>query len=108
MASLIHERCFNHARREAVARCPECGRFFCRECVTEHEGRVVCAACLGAQLHPAPIRSSLFGRLLLGFQVVVGLSGLWLIFYFLGEVLLTLPSSFHEGTVWRDTFEEKP
>ena len=46
MQNLAHQRCFNHAVREAVARCPECGQCFCRECITEHDDRVVCAACL--------------------------------------------------------------
>ena len=32
--------------REAVARCPECTQFFCRECITEHDDRVLCSACL--------------------------------------------------------------
>ena len=36
MSNLIHQRCSNHPGREAAVRCPECGRFFCRECVTEH------------------------------------------------------------------------
>ena len=46
MQNSFHQRCFNHAGREAVARCPECGQFFCRECITEHEDRVLCSACL--------------------------------------------------------------
>ena len=40
------QRCRNHAEREAVARCPGCGHHFCRECVTEHDDRILCAACL--------------------------------------------------------------
>ena len=43
---LAHQRCFNHATREAVARCPECHHFFCRECITEHDDRVLCTGCL--------------------------------------------------------------
>src|SRR5882724_11906637 len=47
MAGLkIHQSCWNHEAREAVCRCPECGRSFCRECVTEHAARLLCAACL--------------------------------------------------------------
>src|SRR5438132_254763 len=46
MEILARQRCLNHLNREAVARCPECKRFFCRECVTEHEDRLICAACL--------------------------------------------------------------
>ena len=29
-----------------VARCPSCGNFFCRECITEHDELILCAACL--------------------------------------------------------------
>lgn len=29
-----------------MARCPECRRFFCRECVTEHDDQLLCASCL--------------------------------------------------------------
>ena len=32
MNDLLYQRCFNHVLREAVARCPECLRYFCREC----------------------------------------------------------------------------
>ena len=46
MRSLSLQRCFNHAHREAAARCPECTHFYCRECITEHDDRVICAACL--------------------------------------------------------------
>ncbi|MCI0613826.1 rhomboid family protein, partial [bacterium] len=37
------QRCFFHSQREAVVRCPECGRYYCRECVTEHLDRLLCA-----------------------------------------------------------------
>lgn len=43
---LAHQRCFSHPAREAVCRCPECARFFCRECVTDFEGRLLCAFCI--------------------------------------------------------------
>lgn len=42
---IVQQRCFNHGSREAAARCPECRRHFCRECVTEHEDRLLCASC---------------------------------------------------------------
>ena len=45
-SALTHQRCFHHSHREAVARCPECRQFYCRECVTEHDYRVICATCL--------------------------------------------------------------
>jgi uncharacterized paraquat-inducible protein A len=100
-SSLAHQRCFNHAQREAVARCPECGRFFCRECVTEHEDRVVCASCLTKLAVGAGNDRK---RLVVVFRVLecgASLALLWLMFYLLGQGLLALPSSFHEGTLWQ-------
>jgi len=35
-------------------------------------------------------------------QTVFGLLGLWFTAYFLGKILLELPSNFHEGTVWQN------
>lgn len=101
MSDLAHQRCFHHPRREAVARCPECGRFYCRECVTEHEGRVLCAACLavGAEAHGAVGKSWLAAPA--GFLVcLVGGLLLWGFFYGLGRVVLSIPAPFHQGTFW--------
>ena len=100
MQDLAHQRCLNHASREAVARCPECGHYFCRECITEHEDRVVCASCLRKL-----VESSAGGghrvRLVLGAaQCFLGVLTAWLFFYLVGRVLVLIPTSFHEGTVW--------
>ena len=40
------------------------------------------------------------GQFLFGFMV------LWLFFYYVGQALLSLPSSFHEGTVWQSSWWE--
>lgn len=101
MSNLSLQRCFNHARREAAARCPECVRHYCRECITEHDERVICAACL-AKL--TPVSSIRRGRLVPLFrfvQLLGGLFVLWLFFYGLGQILLTVPGSFHDGTIWK-------
>jgi len=97
MAALSEQRCFQHPSREAAARCPSCRRFFCRECVTEHEGRLICRACMAAQTAapPRPGRGladagvaagSLFGFLLA-----------WILFYYLGLMLTRIPAEFHTG-----------
>lgn len=104
--SLSHERCFNHFAREAVARCPECGRFFCRECVTEHDDRVVCAACLKKlALGPSAGRARWLGTARAA-ALVGGLFIAWVFFYWVGQTLLRLPSSFHDGTVWKGNWLE--
>ncbi len=105
MASLVHQRCFHHARREAVARCPECHRFFCRECITEHEARVICASCLTKRVTRAASGRGRWGELLSVAGCGLAVFVLWIFFYQWGQMLLSLPSSFHEGTVWREAVE---
>jgi len=98
---LAHQRCFNHADREAVARCPECRRYFCRECVTEHEDRVVCATCLAHLAGLDGQRARRLGALGRAARFAAALLLVWLVFYGLGQGLLALPNSFHEGTLWQ-------
>ena len=45
-AGLAQQLCWNHPGRGAVCRCPACQRSFCRECVSEHDARLLCAACI--------------------------------------------------------------
>lgn len=98
---LATQRCFNHASREAVARCPECGRFFCRECVTEHDDRAICAACL-KKLAGLPLLQRRGVVHLVHFaQGAVSVLLAWFCFYMVGEGLLLLPDSFHEQTLWQ-------
>ncbi len=99
-STLAHQRCFNHATREAVARCPECRRFFCRECIAEHDDRVVCAACLDKLAHSRLGKRRGYARLLRVVQSVFGILLAWFFFFVIGESLLRLPTSFHEGTFW--------
>ena len=107
MAELTHKRCWNHPEREAAARCPQCGQYFCRECVTEHDERVVCAVCLRQLNGPAePRRSGLTalrgaGLCLGGFFIA------WIFFHGLGQALLLIPTSFHEGTLWSEIWPEE-
>jgi len=93
--NIARERCINHASREAVARCPECERYFCRECISEHNGRVLCAFCL-KRLSTKPGRRYRLAGLMRLAQVLIGLLLLWSSFYLLGKALLTIPSSFHD------------
>lgn len=56
MTPAIRHHCWNHDAREAVCRCPDCSRSFCRECVTEHASRLLCASCLRKALDEAASR----------------------------------------------------
>lgn len=106
MSTLVLQRCLHHPDREAVARCPECERFFCRECIAEHDDRIICASCLQLLAHPAekPRGRSLWGLVAFPlFRAGVGLFVAWFCFYLLGHYLLTFPSDFHAG-LWKDIF----
>jgi hypothetical protein len=101
MRDLAYQRCLNHAEREAVARCPGCGNCFCRECITEHEDRVLCAACLRRAGRAPLLRRRGFAGVTRLAQCLLGLLVAWFFFYLIGESLLALPTSFHEGTLWQ-------
>ena len=99
---MIVEHCFHHEFREAASRCPICLRYFCRECVTEHDDRVLCVECLKKLITSETVRTSAFRRLLSGLLPVAGLLMAWLFFYALGRTLLMIPSAVHDGTIWRE------
>jgi hypothetical protein len=102
MNHISQQRCLNHSVREAAARCPECGRYFCRECITEHEDRVLCAQCLRKTLPTAKRKFFLLSRPVKILQFICGSVLLWIFFYYLGLLLLELPSAFHDGTLWKN------
>jgi len=104
--NLTHQRCFNHAGREAAARCPECGLFFCRECITEHDDRVICAACVKKLAGVPFTQRGGFVGVVRVVQLVVSLVIVWACFLLLGRSLLAIPSSFHDGTVWKPSWAE--
>ena len=95
------QRCFHHPGRAAVARCLGCLRTYCRECVTEHEDRVLCAACLGAKATAARATSPRASALLRVLSAAFGLASAWVFFYVVGRLLLLVPTAFHKGTLWR-------
>jgi hypothetical protein len=102
MQELAFQRCTLHWQREAVARCPECTRFYCRECITEHEGRVVCAGCLKKLIRPVEAkRRHPFRFFMNTVKFISGIIILWLFFYYIGRILMAIPASFHDGTFWK-------
>lgn len=101
MNALALQKCLNHPAREAVARCPSCTQPYCRECVVDHDGRALCAACVRKLVAEAAPRPRWGRRALAGFQVFIGILFLWLLFFGVGRVLLAIPASFHEGDLWK-------
>jgi hypothetical protein len=97
---LAQQRCLNHLDREAVARCPECAQFYCRECIVEHDDRVLCAACLRRLTGPVRRSGPRLADLGQFFCPLFGIVIAWIFYYLFGQVLLTIPTSFHEGVQW--------
>ena len=82
-------------------RCPGCRRYFCRECATEHDERLLCADCL-KRLAAKRVRKS--GRLAWVKGALAGALGLllaWLLFYGIGQILVQIPAAEDEGTAWQ-------
>ncbi len=103
MQTLTKQRCYNHARREAAVRCPGCHKYFCRECVSEHEEQLLCILCLQKQrTSPATLKERLRPLRLL-FRTALTFVLLWLAFYSLGKGLLLLPHAFHEPVSYEST-----
>ena len=108
MEDLTQQRCLNHPLREAVARCPECRLFFCRECVTEHDDRSICAGCLRKLAKGGSAQTRRFASALRLGALAVGVLTALLCFYALGRELTALPSEFHDGSVWKVNAWEDP
>jgi hypothetical protein len=105
----VRQTCYHHHLREAVARCPECGEYFCRECVTEHYGRMLCSRCLSALMHaPRTGVRHWWRRLAVASQGAAGFLIIWYAFYLMGKMLLAIPHDFHEGTIWQGTWWNSP
>jgi len=94
--------CAIHPDRHATARCPSCRQFFCGECITEHEGRLTCAACLSRQHEPEPDagRRRVNVPVAAFLQLVIAAAVCWLIFHFIAGTLADLPDAFHDGAIW--------
>ncbi|MGC4067474.1 MAG: hypothetical protein QM784_23065 [Polyangiaceae bacterium] len=101
MGSLTQLRCHNHAEREAAALCSKCRKPHCRECVTEHDGRVLCTGCLAQSAQTSKRRFRFAPILASTLAFSVSLIALGAIFGLLGKTLLNFPSVLHEGTIWQ-------
>lgn len=104
MIDISRQRCLNHAHREAVARCPVCLRYFCRECITEHDQRVLCAACLHKESRSSDAHGGLVSKALRSMPFAAGFGLIWLFLYWIGRLLLATPTAFHEGTLWQQVW----
>jgi len=109
MSPLSFQKCYHHSNREAVVRCPVCLKDYCRECVTEHDDRMLCTGCLKQYMKVVPGKSRRWIFSVVVFiQCSMGFFILWYGFFLLGKMLLATPSSFHEGTLWQSNWWFKP
>jgi len=90
MIAALEQRCWNHEGREAVCRCPECGRSFCRECVSEHQARLLCASCLARVAQGAVRKRNPLRRLAAPAMLLAGLLLAWMVLFGTGESMLLL------------------
>jgi hypothetical protein len=97
--STLQQHCWNHETREAVCRCPACGRSFCRECVTEHESRLLCARCLEGEAQAQGARRHGSRKTIL-WMAVAGLLLAWIFFYGTGQALILITGRM-EQTSWQ-------
>jgi hypothetical protein len=98
--SLRQQRCVNHPQREASARCPECSRFYCRECITEHDDRVLCASCLEKIARREKPKGSRWTPLMRAGLVALSFAVIFIVLLMLGDFLLSIPSQFHSTGGW--------
>lgn len=101
MPSLSQQHCLNHPAREAAARCPQCRHYFCRECVTEHDDRLLCAVCLRKASQKTGARRHPFRALARAVFALGGLLTATLFFYFVAQALLLIPAAWHDGALWK-------
>jgi hypothetical protein len=93
--NLVLQRCSIHQDREAVVRCPGCSGYFCRECVTEHEGKFLCSSCLERKRGVGRSGSRTGGRIAGGIGVIAGITMAWFLFYLAGRLLILIPPNLH-------------
>ncbi len=110
MSALSTTSCCLHELRPAAARCPGCRRFFCAECITEHDGRLRCAQCLTAERQADESASSNRDERTVParrwwatlFQAALAVSLCWVLYYSVARLLMAIPADFHDGTLWEE------
>jgi len=85
--TLARARCTNHELRQASGVCPSCQRPFCKECLTEHDGRLTCASCLRRAAPAARVRGAWKKRLAAPAMLAAALLASWFFFYAAGSSL---------------------
>jgi hypothetical protein len=85
--SLSRARCANHTDRLASGICPSCSRPYCRECLTEHDGRLTCAACLKRGTLSVRAGGAWKAKVAAPAMLIASLLASWFFFYAVGSTL---------------------
>jgi hypothetical protein len=99
---LVALKCEVHAMREAAARCTVCSHHYCRECIQEHEGRMVCGNCLSLKSSLEPKHFAGFKEMLV--RLVMALASaalLWGAFWCIFTIGSLLPAEVYKSPVER-------
>lgn len=99
MATLVNQRCFFHAQREAALKCPGCGRFYCRECASEHDGRWLCSSCLGKPQETPTEKRTPGAAIFNVVALAISLAFLWMAFMGMGSMLHSVPTPTHDSMI---------
>jgi len=92
-------RCANHKRREAAVKCLTCNKYFCRECITEYQKKMLCTDCLEKLSQKRKKRNlnihfasglTLFMFFMVSFFIA------WLFFFWSGQILASIPQKYHD------------
>ena len=86
--NIAQQHCWNHSSRGAVCRCPLCHRPFCRECVSEHDSRLLCAGCIRTSVSTSAQGRRHTGPLFLAAMALASTLVAWAIFFSLGQIIM--------------------
>jgi hypothetical protein len=100
MSDLARQQCFHHPGREAIARCPGCHRDYCRECVTEHDDRYLCSACLRRAASSQDRAARRFRFPAAACLAFTGLLSAWIVFYASAQYLALRNEADHSYRIW--------
>lgn len=95
--TLRKRKCANHESREAVARCPECRKDFCRECITEHKNKMLCTNCLREITQKKDARKRKMEIVFAMFLFFIGMLISYYFFFGLASIFSEIPDQFHNG-----------
>lgn len=104
MTQFGQQRCFVHPSREAVSLCLDCHHAYCRECVVDHDGRLICAACLARLRAPLARGNRTLRKIVSAMSTALAILLCWILFYMFGRLLMMAEPARHS---FDDTEQEQ-